>query len=484
MINYLKTLFIFSLLMFGCNATLEEDVFDEVASNNFFQSDSDAITAVNSVYARMRGVGNSQWGLFVFGNESLFNYSELITDEVFTTWSLSFPSGPFGVLENFNFIPNSGAGLFWFFRDFYDGINLTNVVIENVRDNPKISQEIQDRVIGEALFGRGLFYTHLLSLYGNIPLVLTTNTDPFSLPTQAPHEDVVASIIDDLTAASKLLPDSYGNSDYGRFTKGAALALLARFYLNQKMWTQAEQTSRAVIGSYSLSNDYADIFAVDNSNNPEIILVLPCINQANLGNTFLASTAEPNYVASSWGGTRIRQAFYNSFDPADTRRNLLAKEYVNFSGSVTAINNGAMIMKYAIDEAHNGPWAGNDIVLHRYSEVLLTLTEALNELNGPNQESIDLINQLRDRAFEGDASKLLSLSNFSSKDQLRDHILDERGWELYAEGYRREDLIRHNKLIQKAQERGLPAQDFHVLYPIHQSEIDRNPSLMQNPGYQ
>jgi hypothetical protein len=260
--------------------------------------------------------------------------------------------------------------------------------------------------------------------------------------------------------------------------------LLARFYLNQKMWTQAEQTSRAVIGSYSLSNDYADIFAVDNSNNPEIILVLPCINQANLGNTFLASTAEPNYVASSWGGTRIRQAFYNSFDPADTRRNLLAKEYVNFSGSVTAINNGAMIMKYAIDEAHNGPWAGNDIVLHRYSEVLLTLTEALNELNGPNQESIDLINQLRDRAFEGDASKLLSLSNFSSKDQLRDHILDERGWELYAEGYRREDLIRHNKLIQKAQERGLPAQDFHVLYPIHQSEIDRNPSLMQNPGYQ
>lgn len=467
----------------GCDTSLDEEVFDEVASSNFFQSDADAVTAVNAIYARMRGAGNSAWGLFVHGNESLFNYSELVTDEVFTTWAISYPSGPQGVLENFIFTPNSGSGFYYFFSDLYDGVNLANIVIENIRDNARISETIRERVLGEAYFGRALFYYHLYSLYGHIPLVLQSSSDPFALPSQAPAEEVSRAIIGDLTSAAELLPAAYTDADYGRFTKGAALALLARFYLNCKMWAEAEQTARKVLGMYSLSESYADIFSVNNTANPEIILAIPCINQANLGNTFLAATAEPNYVASSWGGTRIREAFYHTFDEADQRRNLLQKEYQAFDGSTKSITNGAMIMKYAIDEAHSGAWAGNDIVLHRYAEVLLTLAEALNELNGPNQESIDLINQLRARAFPNDPSKLIALGDFSTKEALRDRILQERGWELYAEGYRREDLIRHGKFIQKAQERGLPAQPFHVLYPIHQSEIDRNPNLVQNPGY-
>ncbi len=482
--NNLKfVIVLLSLLVFSCDTSLEEEVFDEVASNNFFRSDGDAITAVNSIYSRMRGAGNSEWGLFVFGNESLFNHAELVTDEVFTTWAITFPAGPFGVLENFIFIPNSGSGFFFFFSDLYEGVNLANVVIENVTDNPNVSEEIRDRVLGEAYFGRALFYYHLFSLYGNIPLILESSSDPFLLPSQAPQADVINSIVSDFTRASELLPQFHSGPDYGRFTSGAALALLSRFYLNQKMWSEAAETARQVLGMYSLSEQYSDIFDVDNAGNPEIILSLPCINQALLGNTFLAATAEPDFIASSWGGTRIRQAFYETFDPSDIRRELLVKEYEAFDGSIKTVNNGAMIMKYGFDEGHNGPWAGNDIVLLRYAEVLLTLAEALNELNGPNQESIDLINQLRTRAFPGDSDKLIQLAEFNTKEALRDYILQERGWELYAEGYRREDLIRHGKLIERARERGLAAQHFHVLYPIHQSEIDRNPNLIQNPGY-
>lgn len=105
--------------------------------------------------------------------------------------------------------------------------------------------------------------------------------------------------------------------------------------------------------------------------------------------------------------------------------------------------------------------------------------EALNELQGPNAESIALINQVREKAGLGPAT----LPQLSSKEALRDHILAERSWEFFSEGLRRMDLIRHERFIEMAQQRGKAAQPHHVLFPIPQDEIDKNPSLQQNPGY-
>ena len=76
----------------------------------------------------------------------------------------------------------------------------------------------------------------------------------------------------------------------------------------------------------------------------------------------------------------------------------------------------------------------------RYAEVLLLYAEALNELNGPAAESIDLINQVKGRSH----AKLLSLADYNQS-TLRDAILQERGWEFFYEGKRREDLIRMDK---------------------------------------
>ncbi len=99
-------------------------------------------------------------------------------------------------------------------------------------------------------------------------------------------------------------------------------------------------------------------------------------------------------------------------------------------------------------------------------------------MNGPSQEAIDLINLVRERA---NATPLL-LTGYS-QDSLREAILQEREWEFYFEGNAREDQIRHGVLISRAQERGKNAQDFHVLFPIPQVEIDANDALEQNPGY-
>src|SRR5665213_3478962 len=83
---------------------------------------------------------------------------------------------------------------------------------------------------------------------------------------------------------------------------------------------------------------------------------------------------------------------------------------------------------------------GHSVDILRYADVLLSRAEALNELNGINQESIDLINQVKGRSH----AKLLDIADYDQS-TLRDAILLERGWEFFYEGKRRADLIRMGK---------------------------------------
>jgi starch-binding outer membrane protein, SusD/RagB family len=474
----------------SCKDALNEEVFIDVASNSFFQNDADANKAVDALYAKLRsdgrvtgGAGQQEgWGFFAFGESSLYNFNEASTDEVYVKWASS--GGFFQTFEQFNFLPNGGAQFDGMFNDIFEGITIANNLLENI-ETDKISQPIRERVKGEALFARALFYSAAVSLYGNVPLIQNTSSDPFLLAKRGDFTVLVAAIAKDFEDAAALLPASYGAADYGRFTKGAAYAKLARFQLNQKNWQAAVDAARAVValGKYKIVDDYGSIFSVNNEGNEEIILTIPSLAQPGIGNTFIAHTAEPDFASSSWGGHLIREAFYNGFDPADVRRTYLIKDYTSTTGAAKTIANGAMIVKYQVDPNRIGAWAGNDIVLHRYAEVLLTLAEALNELNGPNAESISLMNDLRKRAFPAQPAKLLSVTDFADKAALRAAILNERGWELYSEGFRREDLIRHGEYISRAVARGAAAMPYHVLFPIPQVELDRNPEFGQNDGY-
>ena len=131
-------------------------------------------------------------------------------------------------------------------------------------------------------------------------------------------------------------------------------------------------------------------------------------------------------------------------------------------------------------------------MIYRYADVVLAWAEALNEINGPTQEAINLINDIRGRAFD-DESKKIRLEDFAGdKGKLRDHILKERGWELYFEGLRREDLIRHGKFVEYANDPDKMgnrnpqgnAKDFHILYPIpNEVIVESGGVIKQNPGY-
>ena len=187
---------------------------------------------------------------------------------------------------------------------------------------------------------------------------------------------------------------------------------------------------------------------------------------------------------NNWGAQyRLYDSFYNSFEPGDKRKNLILTSYINSGGSTVSLmnSNNTRSFKYWPDPNAISNDHGNDIAEIRYADILLAEAESLNELNGPTQEAIDLINQVRERAGLDD----LMLSSFASKDALRAQLLMERGWEFYTEvGIRREDQIRMGTFISSAIARGHSnAKPTMVLFPIPQSAMDANPKLVQNAGY-
>jgi hypothetical protein len=106
--------------------------------------------------------------------------------------------------------------------------------------------------------------------------------------------------------------------------------------------------------------------------------------------------------------------------------------------------------------------------------------EALNELGRTAEAEVPL-NRVRNRAELGDIPSGLD------KDAFREAILHERRMELAFEGQRWFDLIRV-----KNGQYGIDflhsigktnASEKHLLFPVPQIELDRNPNLIQNPGY-
>jgi hypothetical protein len=131
---------------------------------------------------------------------------------------------------------------------------------------------------------------------------------------------------------------------------------------------------------------------------------------------------------------------------------------------------GIRVIKYPYDYATPGDQKENDWAIFRYADVLLMKAEALLRTNKA-AEALVIVNQVR--AQRG-ALPLVAAT--------LDQLLDERGRELYWEGYRRQDLIRFGKFLQPWQEK--PASDAkNLLFPIPNSQLAVNPNLTQNPGY-
>jgi starch-binding outer membrane protein, SusD/RagB family len=171
-------------------------------------------------------------------------------------------------------------GGFWI--QAYRSIRDLNIFLENV--NPQIGEpERTAQLIAEVKFLRAWFYTELFSRYGDVPLI--TSSIPIELAEQVkertPVKDIIEFIDEELIDSARDLPVTYSGDDFGKATRGAAIALRTRALLygasplfgpesNQK-WQKVADACEALfeLDVYSLSSDYEGLFL--NVNDPEII---------------------------------------------------------------------------------------------------------------------------------------------------------------------------------------------------------------------
>lgn len=496
--KFYKSLFYNSILvsllflLTECSNGIETEVFSEIAATDSGVTESTIEALLIGAYSDFQ-LGTGPGSQFIYINE--FSADHLWNERGGLSRSTAF-------FKNWNWDSQNPSPLRRFWTIPYTAIRDVNFLLD-VIDEAQISEERKAEVIAEAKFIRGFSYAYLYNWFGTVPL-RTTSTDDFTLG-RAEETELLNFIETELDEAASNLPIEA--TEVGRATKGAAYGVLMKHYLNTKQWAKVIEYADLIesLGVYSLymagENPSRDLFRVplESEVANEIVYAIPASSSAlTLGNPIqVHSYPESDYASFVNGddvwqenqpiaGTknRVYDFFFNSFHPNDDRKKQIIDTYINRSGDTIELEpNRNSPFKYWPDPNTNIFSSGHDYRIVRYADVLLSKAEALNELNGPTQEAIDLINQVRMRA----KVPALIVSDYPNTQSLRDAILDERGWEFWFEGKRREDLIRHGKFVSSKRNHPVDpvpnAEDFRVLFPIPQPEIDANPNLEQNPGY-
>lgn len=489
--------FIFALLILSsCEKFLEKEPLDSVNTANFWQTEADALSAINGAYQPL------QW-------PKLYNLRLWTTDIWAGNSVVGAGGGTDGIetqdISNFVTATDNAAALdIW--RGPAPGILRANMVIENV-PGMAISQSLKDRIVGEAKFLRALYYFTLVRLFGDVPLTTKALTAADDLtPARTSKNEIYALIVQDLTEATNLLPvkEAYSGADVGRASKGAALGLLAKVYLTlgeyQKVVDLCQQV-RAL--GYSLNEQYADNFNPLTENSKESLFEVQYSgktsysfwnneNQASWVSTF-TGPRNSNFVAGGYGWNQPTQEFVSSYESGDKRKDatILYEGGPAFDGQqykASFSTTGYNLRKFLVPKSISPDYDTNpaNFPVLRYADVLLMEAEALNELGRtaeaqlPASDPKATLNKVRARAGLPNVTGL-------NQESLRAKILQERRMELAFEGHWWFDLIRVNNgqfglafLHSIGKTNAAPK---HLLLPIPQKERDANPKLTQNQGY-
>jgi len=233
-----------TMVIFGCDQGMDIAPTASVTEDSFWERDSDALQAVNGIYAEMDG---RPMGL------------DNRTDIAYTQLTPLVPSDG-TVTGNWN--------------RYYRGVRKANDVINNIDQVEFGDFDLLERLEAEARFLRAYFYTQLTSLWGDVPLILET-IDINEHIGRTERELVVDFIIEELDdiITSNSLPVSYSGNNLGRATHGAAESLKARVALRNERWATARDAALSVIesGVYSLYPDYEGLFQYEGQNSSEVI---------------------------------------------------------------------------------------------------------------------------------------------------------------------------------------------------------------------
>jgi starch-binding outer membrane protein, SusD/RagB family len=276
-----------------------------------FSSEETATAAVVSLYISMTQYYTS----FVSGETSLNTLSGLASDELIN-YSAYNDAEQFS--QNAITPTNSSVNQNW--MEIYGLVYSTNAILEGLENAKGISATKGSRLKGEAKFVRALLYFYLVNFWGDVPLLTTTNYQANTVAKRTSSEIIYQQIIADLKEAQQVLQEEPSNERI-RPSKSAATALLARVYLYNKNWAEAETQSSAVINNplFKLEPDLDNIFLKESK---ETIWQLQSIapNISTHDGNFFILISPPTSVSTS-------DILLNSFESGDERKTHWTSSY-------------------------------------------------------------------------------------------------------------------------------------------------------------
>ena len=476
-------------LLLGCTALVScEDKLDitnpnQQTTGTFGYTSQDLEECVIAAYNHIRMEGTYArvgYNIDVCRGDEVWNSSQV--------WYLPFDDLNVSVTDEI---------CMWPWRDWYYTINVCNFITYRTGDDNSVLNEQMRRIKGQALFLRALSYFNLTSYY-QCPTLITDYTAYSTLDglyaTNNTYDEVLDQVEADFKEAMELLPsrNEGGQWAQGRATSGAAAGYYARVLMQRHKYSEALTVLKSIIngqyGQYRLMANYGDNFreGPKYENNDESLFEVQFLDYGSQGtddewtpvntspNATQGSAIESNFGPGDCGGWADLSAtpwLYELFKSERTTSGSLdprlywtigtyEPEWEGFEFGnvcytlpltadapvVTNNNNGGLpIAKWTnlrtglYDKVVTGLHCGINLRLMRYSDVLLRAAECENEVNGPTDQAIAWINEVRSRAGLANLKK----ADFPTADALFEQIANvERPKEFGCEYGRGLDLIR------------------------------------------
>lgn len=463
------------------------------------EKDADAVV-VGAAYSPFRS--KSYVGLFTSAHDGIHIFSDMCTDIGTCRWQDSYWYNIITV--NFNAEDKQGPVIIYnnYIRDI---TRMTNAI--STIEALDIQENVKRFCIAQLRCGRGWLAYILYDMFGPLQLpteeILANPASTAPIP-RATKEQTVELIESDLLAS---IPElelrcSYDDPDYGRFTKALAYTVLMKFYMHEGRWADAVKCGEILTSSeygFSLESEYAKIFSYDNQGNNETVWSCGCKHGENmqmwLSHVLPSDYPVENTSLTRYNGYRIPWEFIDTFEPGDSRMKSICTEYTSTNKDHQVYNRenpgvgdtrlklGAVPVKYGEDPEQVGDGSGIDWIVFRYADILTLYAEALaRDAGAVTAEAVDRLDEVRLRAGLG----RYEVSDFPDLQKFLDAVLAERGHELWFEGCRRSDLIRHGKFVEYAKKykHSTTAKEHMVLFPLPQEVISEGKGVVaQNEGY-
>ena len=426
-----------------------------------FDNNDQATSAVTGIYAMMASNG------YASGNSSsITDLSGTSSDDMigYSTNTIPFYQ---------NQVTYDNTKLATLYSGPYTTIYAANSVLEGLAASSGVTPPVKAQLQGEALFIRSFAYFYLVNLFGQVPLQLTTDYRVTDTTSRSPVDRVYQQIVTDLKTAESLLPEAYPTTGRVRPNKSVVQAFLARVYLYQKDWVNAEKYASLVIAKTGMYN-LVDLNSVFLSTSQEAIwqLMPPANTNTQEGAMFILQATPLEVSLTS-------NLAVGAFEQGDKRQTSWIQSYTN--------NTGTYYYPYKYKVKSSATVTEYSMVMRLAEEYLIRAEARINQSGEVDQGIADL-NVIRARARQTPTvsvpNPLPPLPSGMSQPAALLAVEQERRVEFFSEwGHRWLDLKRTGRANAVLSPLKPQWQSTDELYPIPQNEITRNPNITQNQGY-